>query len=174
MFVAYSHRKDHVEPSKGVSGLWSAADGDTLRCDTGCCKDEYGAFVSYKTLKTYYEDHATRMRDAQTLEDVHERNRRRTACVKCYLLYLVGCLLFGDKSNKRIELIYLTTMNDYARMRDYSWGGMTLAYLYHWLYEVSLPNGKALGGCITLLMVINCVTLFNLNIFFCFFLGNNL
>jgi len=29
------------------------------------CKDEYGAYVSYKTLKTYYEDHlyaATRLR----------------------------------------------------------------------------------------------------------------
>ena len=73
-------------------------------------------------LKTYYEDHldaATGLRDAQTLEEVQDRDRRRTACVKCYLLYLVGCLLFGDKSNKHIELIYLTTMDDYAGMRNY-------------------------------------------------------
>jgi hypothetical protein len=94
--------------------------------------------------------------------------------VKCFLLYLVGCLLFGDKSNKHIELIYLTTMEDYAAMGDYSWGGMTLEYLYHCLSEVSLLDGKALGGSVTLLMVINCVTLLNLNIFFCFFHGNNL
>jgi hypothetical protein len=70
---------------------------------------------------------------------------------------LVGCLLFGDKSNKHFELIYLTTMDDdYAGMRNYSWGGMTLAYLYHCLSEVSLPGGITIGGSITLLMVINC------------------
>jgi len=42
------------------------------------CKDEFGAYVSYKTMKTYYEDHldaATRLRDAQTLEEVQERDR---------------------------------------------------------------------------------------------------
>lgn len=37
-------------------------------------------------------------------------------------------------------------------MDDYSWGGMTLTYLYHCLSEVSLPNGKGLGGSTTLLM----------------------
>jgi len=136
------------------------------------CKDEYGAYIGYKTLKDLYEDHlsaATRLIDAHTTEQIQERDSHRTACVKWFLLYLVGCLLFGDKINKRIELIYLTTMKDNATMGDYSWGGMTLAYLYHCLYEVSLPNGKALGGSTTLLMVINSVTLLNLNIFFGFF-----
>jgi hypothetical protein len=80
------------------------------------------------------------------MKQIQERDRRKDACVKCFLLYLVGCLLFGDKSNKLIELIYLTTMEDYATMSDYMWGGMTLAYLYHCLSEVSFPDGKALGG----------------------------
>ena len=56
------------------------------------CKDEYGAYVSYKTLKTYYEDHlsaATKLRNAQTLEEIQERDRHMIACVKCYFLYLV-------------------------------------------------------------------------------------
>jgi len=63
------------------------------------CKDEYNAYISYKTLKTFYEDHlyvATRLRDAQTMEHVQERDMRKNACVKCYLLYSVGCLVFGD------------------------------------------------------------------------------
>jgi len=96
------------------------------------CKDEYGACIGYKTLKNLYEDHlsaATRLIDAQMTEHIHERDRRRTACVKCFLLYLVGCLLFDDKSNKHIEFIYLMTMKNYAMMGDYSWEGMTLAYL---------------------------------------------
>jgi len=136
------------------------------------CKDEYGAYIGYKMLNDLYKDHisaATRLIDAHTTEQIQERDSHRTSCLKWFLLYLVGCLLFGDKSNKRIELIYLTTMKDNATMGDYSWGGMTLAYLYHCLYEVSLPNGKALGGSTTLLMVINSVTLLNLNILFGFF-----
>ena len=96
------------------------------------------------------------MSDPQNPRDPHELERVRTVCVKSYLLYLVGCLLFGDKSNKRIELIYLSTMDDYAGMRNYSLGGMTLAYLYHCLFEVSLPGGRALGGNVTLLTVRNC------------------
>jgi len=123
------------------------------------CNEEYGAYISYKVLREYYEDYldeCIRLSDAQTLEEVQELGRVRTACVKSYLMYLIGCLLFGDKSNKRTELIYLSTMDDYAGMRNYSWGGMTLAYLYHCLFEVSLPRGKALGGSVTLLIVRNC------------------
>jgi len=123
------------------------------------CNDEYDVYISYKALRKYYEDYldaATKLSAAQTPEDVHERGRVRTACEKCYPLYLVGCLLFADKSNKHIELIYLTTMEDYAGMCNYSWAGMTLAYLYHCLSEVSLFGGKAIEGNITPLMVINC------------------
>jgi len=80
-----------------------------------------------------------------------------TACVKCYLFYLVGFLLFGDKSNKHIELVYLTTMEDgYVGMRNYSWGGITLAYLYHCFVDASLLGDRALRGSVTLLTVRNC------------------
>ena len=123
------------------------------------CNDEYSAYVSYKTLRKYYEDYldaATRLSDAHTQEEVQELRRVRTACVKCYLLYLVGCLFFRDKSNKRIELIYLTTMEDYAGMRNYSWGGMALAYLYHCLSRWQSYWGKyytAHGNKLSLLTV---------------------
>ena len=126
------------------------------------CGEEYGGYISYKTLRQYYEtylDFATTWADIEDPDagEEQEMERVRTACVKCYLLYLVGCLLFGDKSNKRIELVYLTTMEDgYARMRNYSWGEMTLAYLYHCLAEASLPGDRALGGSVTPLTVKNC------------------
>ncbi|RHN52307.1 hypothetical protein MtrunA17_Chr6g0479101 [Medicago truncatula] len=48
--------------------------------------------------------------------------------------------------NKRIELVYLTTMEEgYARMRNYSWEEMTLAYLYCELAEACRPRDRALG-----------------------------
>jgi len=86
--------------------------------------EEYGGYISYKALREYYEgylDGATRLVDPSDPGDPQELERVRTACVKCYLLYLVGCLLFGDKRNKRIELVYLTTMEDgYTGMCNYS------------------------------------------------------
>jgi hypothetical protein len=124
------------------------------------CNEEYCGYISYKALREYYEgylDAATRLSDLENPGDPHELERVRIACVKSYLLYLVGCLLFGDKSNKHIELVYLTTMEDgYAGMHNYSWGGMTLAYLYHYLSEVSLPVSGALGRSVTLHTVRNC------------------
>jgi len=83
------------------------------------CVKEYGGYISYKALREYYEgymDAATRLADAEDPGVEQELERARTACVRCYLLYLVGCMLFGDKSNKHIELVYLTTMED-----DYCW-----------------------------------------------------
>jgi len=88
------------------------------------CGEEYGAYIGYKTSREYYENYldvATRLAEAEDPGVEQELQRVRTACVKCYLLYLVGCMLFGDKSNKRIELVYLRTMEDgYVGMRGYS------------------------------------------------------
>jgi len=123
------------------------------------CAKEYGGYISYPKLRELYSrylDRANRLADPEDPGDPEELERVKTFCVKCYLLYLVGCLLFGDRSNKRIELVYLMTMEDgYAGMCNYSCGGMTLAYLYGELAEVCLPGDRALGGSVTLLTVRN-------------------
>jgi len=107
-----------------------------------------------RELYTRYLDRANRLADLEDPGEAEELEMVRTFCVKCYLLYLVGCLLFGDRSNKHIELVYLTTMEDgYAGMRNYSCGWMTLAYLYDELAEDCLPGDRALGGSVTLLTV---------------------
>jgi len=120
---------------------------------------EYGGYISYPKLKelyTRYLGRANILADTEDPEELEELGRVRKFCVTCYLLYLVGCLLFGDRSNKRVELVYLTTMEEgYARMRNYSRGEMTLAYLYVELAEACLPGDRALGGSVTLLTVRN-------------------
>ena len=59
-----------------------------------------------------YLDTATRLVDPKDPGNPQELERVKTACVKCYLLYLVGCLLFGEKNNKRIDLVYLGSGGD--------------------------------------------------------------
>ena len=58
--------------------------------------------ISYPTLKRLYEAHLTEARwlvDPQTREEMQESGRRRQWCVRSFLLYLVGCALFTNKTN---------------------------------------------------------------------------
>jgi hypothetical protein len=88
------------------------------------CGTEYGGYISYPKLRQLYTMHLGRaniLADTEDPAELEELERVRKFCVRCYLLYLIGCLLFSDISNKHIELIYLTTMEDgYAGMRNYS------------------------------------------------------
>jgi len=54
------------------------------------CNKEYGGYVSYPKLKELY---TTSLGKANTLAELEELERVMTCYVKCYLLYLVGCLV---------------------------------------------------------------------------------
>jgi hypothetical protein len=120
-------------------------------------KTEYGAHISYPTLKQLYEEHLTearRLEHPQSREEMLERDRRRSWCVKSFLLYLVGSALFTNKTNRHIDLIYLHCMADLQAIGKWSWGGMTLAYMYDYLDDSVFLDNRTMVGCTTLLMVI--------------------
>lgn len=48
-------------------------------------------------------------------------------------MYLVGCTLFTNKTDKHTEVIYLECTVDLTAMNRWLWGGMTLAHLYHYM-----------------------------------------
>jgi hypothetical protein len=74
--------------------------------------------------------------------------------VRSFLLYLVGCALFTNKTNRHIDLIYLDCMTDLQAIGKWSQGGMTLAYLYDYLDDFVRSNNITMAGSTTLLMVI--------------------
>jgi len=120
-------------------------------------KTEYGAHISYPILKRLYEEHLTearRLDDPQTREERLERDRRRQWCVTSFLLYLVGSALFTNNTNRHIDLIYLDYMEDLNAIGKWSWGGMTLTYLYDYLDDSICLNNKTMTSCVTLLTVI--------------------
>jgi len=120
-------------------------------------KIEYGAHISYPTLKRVYEAHLTeagRLEDPQSREEMLERDRKRQWCVGSFLLYLVGNAMFANKTNRHIDLVYLDCMADLQAIRKWSWEGMTLAYLYDYLDDSVRLNNRTMVGCTTLLMVI--------------------
>jgi hypothetical protein len=120
-------------------------------------RDESPGHISYPALKRVYEEHLTearRLERPQSREEMQERARRRACCVRSFLLYLVGCALFTNKTNRHIDLIYLDCMADLGAIGKWSWGGMTLAYLYDYLDDSVILNNRTMAGSATLLMVI--------------------
>ena len=120
-------------------------------------RTEYAGHISYPTLKRLYEAHLTeprRLEDPQTREEMQERGKRRQWCVRSFLLYLAGSSLFTNKTNRHVNLIYLDCMADLQAIGKWSWGGMTLAYLYDYLDDSVRLNNIMMVGCTILPMVI--------------------
>ena len=90
---------------------------------------------------------------------------------KAYLLYLIGVVLFSDKTGNRVQLLYLTLLDaPWEVISGYSWGSAALGYLYRRLCGASRKNGKETAGPLIILQVIltlHVIDLF-LNLFLCF------
>ncbi|XP_057550060.1 protein MAINTENANCE OF MERISTEMS-like [Amaranthus tricolor] len=74
---------------------------------------------------------------------------------KAYLLYLIGAVLFVDKTNNQIQLLYLTLLDDtWERIGEYSWGSAALGYLYRRLCGAAQKNVKEIAGPIVILQML--------------------
>ena len=65
-------------------------------------------------------------------------SHRRIECAsQGYLLFLLGCILFADKSGTRVSIAYLSLLRELDRVSTYAWGAAILAYLYRQLRVAS-------------------------------------
>ena len=68
---------------------------------------------------------------------------------KAYLLYLIGTVLFTNKTSSQVQILYLTLLDaPWKRIAGYSWGSGALAYLYRRLCAASRKNVKEISGAI--------------------------
>ena len=90
---------------------------------------------------------------AQNLSHLHEGADEAT--VEAYLLYLIGVVLFSEKTGNKVQLLYLTLLDaPWEVISGYSWGSAALAYLYRRLCEASRKNVKEIAGPLIILQVI--------------------
>ncbi|RWR73470.1 serine/threonine-protein phosphatase 7 long form [Cinnamomum micranthum f. kanehirae] len=73
--------------------------------------------------------------------DEHIQNTARA-----YLLYILGCTLFTDKSGTRVPVIYLNVLMNFDEVRLYAWGVAALAYLYRQLGMATHKCVKQIAG----------------------------
>ncbi|KAJ1424294.1 Aminotransferase-like, plant mobile domain [Sesbania bispinosa] len=82
-------------------------------------------------------------------ENKVEQNRL-TYAARAYLLHLVGCTSFIDKSASNVQVQYLEMFRELALVGSIAWGAVALAYLYEQLNEASLHQTRQLAGYSTL------------------------
>ncbi|WVY98380.1 hypothetical protein V8G54_030531 [Vigna mungo] len=69
---------------------------------------------------------------------------------RAYLLHLVGCTIFANKSASFIRVFYLLLFRDIHACGRYAWGVAALSHLYEQLGVVSLASTKQMAGYLTL------------------------
>ena len=77
------------------------------------------------------------------------------AAAHTYLLHLLGCTLFANKSATNVHVVYLEALRDLSMTDRYAWGVTALVHMYDQLNDASMSHSRQLGGYITLLQVTN-------------------
>ena len=98
------------------------------------------------------------------LRDMYQsrcRARQWVAAARAYLLHLVGCTLFANKSATHVHVVHLQAFRDLAQAGTFSWGAAALVHLYDQLNEASQAPTRQMAGYISLLQV--SITACNLN-----------
>lgn len=70
---------------------------------------------------------------------------------RAFLLHLVGCTIFANKSQSLIDIKFIEMFRDLSNCGNWSWGASALAVLYENLNDASMHQTKQIGGYMTLI-----------------------
>ncbi|XP_028186371.1 protein MAIN-LIKE 1-like [Glycine soja] len=90
----------------------------------------------------------------QWIRDIYQRRCQVghwTAAARAYLLHLLGCTLFANKSATNVNVVYLEALRDLCMIERYAWGVAALVHMYDQLNDASMSHSRQLGSYITLL-----------------------
>ena len=74
-----------------------------------------------------------------------------THYTRCYLVWLIGGILFTDHSGGSIHPMFLHFLRDLDTCGEYSWGSGVLAFLYRELCKGCKTDTEEVAGCLLLL-----------------------
>ncbi|KAL5142916.1 Protein MAIN-LIKE 1 [Glycine soja] len=90
----------------------------------------------------------------QWVRDIYQRRCQAshwTAAARAYLIHLLGCTLFANKSATNVHVVYLEAIRYLSKTDRYAWGVAALVHMYDQLNDASMSHSRQLGGYITLL-----------------------
>ncbi|XP_058788007.1 protein MAIN-LIKE 1-like [Vicia villosa] len=103
-----------------------------------------GQGINLKRLRLYYDQFW--LDDASPQETILQKTR-------CYLLLLIGNVLFPDSTGNTVNFMYLRLLMDFTRVGLYSWGFAVLATVYQSLCKNSKADSCTFYGCALLVQV---------------------
>ncbi|XP_028051339.1 protein MAIN-LIKE 1-like [Camellia sinensis] len=99
-----------------------------------------GQSIKLEWLRTKFSGY----KDSDTEESI-------VCAARAYLLFLLGCTLFSDKSGTRVPVVYLQLLMDMTDIHTYAWGAVVLAYFYRQLGFGTRSDVRQMAGYMTLL-----------------------
>ncbi|KAK1272107.1 hypothetical protein QJS04_geneDACA023485 [Acorus gramineus] len=121
-------------------------------------KDNLGVpLVKAQDELRVYNSSAVRLvwlRDQFAYKSVGLSDDHIDCAVRAYLLFLLGCTLFSDKTGITVPVAYLNFLIDISDISSYGWGAGALAQLYRQLGIASRAKAKQICGYLTLLEVL--------------------
>ena len=77
--------------------------------------------------------------------------QRWIVAARAYLLHLVGCTLFANKSATYVHVVHLDAFCDLGQSGGYAWGVAALVHMYNQLNKASRTTTRQIAGYLTLL-----------------------
>ena len=79
------------------------------------------------------------------LRDIYQhrcQTQHWTVAACAYLLHLLGCTLFANKSATHVHVVFLDALRDLTQTRRYAWGAVGLAHMYDHLNDASISTNQ--------------------------------
>jgi len=92
------------------------------------------------------------------VRDIYQRRcqaRLWTVVAHAYVLHILGCTLFANKSATHVHVVFLDVFCDFSQSGSYAWGAAALVHMYDHLNEACRSGDRQIASYITLLQVIN-------------------
>jgi len=87
------------------------------------------------------------------LREVYEQcciDQSWECAARAYLLHLLGCSIFANKSANRIFVYYLALFTDLDMCGQWAWGAAALTFMYELLGDACLGDTRQLAGFVTI------------------------
>jgi hypothetical protein len=120
-------------------------------------KKTKGCHIKYNQLQAVYvQNKDAALKAEKEKKPMEEIVFYRERCIKAFLLYLVCCTIFSNKSQNYRDVVYLQYFEDLSEVGNWNWGAAALVYLQAYMAKSCKKLGKRIGlmaGYMSLLQV---------------------